>query len=413
MQRLLPRPARAKKLIKAYLKFVRARNARHKSLRRRSRRSRGGGQTRRLPHGVPSPDVPFDSEGESTDIDLSDTESNLGSDFSDSGSVSSAEGLSSTDSMPGLATVVDSDSEVDFEMLSSSSSSSDSGMWGDDETDGGEVSGDSSDSEGEELRIPGDHPSRMGRYVRLALQDMYESRYEQPRDALPRGPAYLPHVLLLQKHERPDKFREDLRVDPHTFDRLVEKISSDSVFQNNSPNSQLPIDQQLAITLYRFGHNGNAAGLQNVANWAGVAKGTVLLATRRVMTAILRPGFMKEAVRYPTPEEKEAAKRWVHAHSCRAWRDGWCLVDGTLIPLYDRPFWYGESYFDRKCNYSLNIQVVSLPNLRIIDFGYGFTGSTHDSMAWEGTRIAQEAEDVFEGEEFIWADSAYPVRATA
>ncbi|KZT25823.1 hypothetical protein NEOLEDRAFT_1147583 [Neolentinus lepideus HHB14362 ss-1] len=188
--------------------------------------------------------------------------------------MSSAEGLSSTNSMPGLASVVDSESEVDFEMVSSSSSS-DLGMWEDDEMDGGEVSGDSSDLEGEEgLRVPGGCPSRMGR---------------------------------------------------------------------------------------------NAAGLQNVANWAGVAKGTVLLATRHVMIAILCPGFMKEAMHYPTLAEKEAAKHWA----------------------------------------------VSLPNLLIIDFGYGFTGSTHNSTAWEGTRIAQEAEDVFEGEEFIWADSAYPVHATA
>ncbi|KAG2364663.1 hypothetical protein BDR07DRAFT_770463, partial [Suillus spraguei] len=24
---------------------------------------------------------------------------------------------------------------------------------------------------------------------------------------------------------------------------------------------------------------------------------------------------------------------WVKAHSCRAWRDGWCLVDGTLMTV--------------------------------------------------------------------------------
>jgi hypothetical protein len=75
------------------------------------------------------------------------------------------------------------------------------------------------------------------------------------------------------------------------------------------------------------------------------------------MTAILRKEFMEEAVRMPTEAEKEEAKAWVEEHSCKAWRDGWCLVDGTLIPLFDRPFWFGESYFDRKCNYSLNIQV--------------------------------------------------------
>jgi hypothetical protein len=97
--------------------------------------------------------------------------------------------------------------------------------------------------------------------------------------------------------------------------------------------------------------------LQAVANWAGLAKGTVHLITRRVLTAVLRPDFMKSAVRMPTPEEKEKAKSWVKKHSCHAWRHGWCFVDGTLIPLDERPTWYGESYFDRKCNYSLNFQV--------------------------------------------------------
>ena len=59
--------------------------------------------------------------------------------------------------------------------------------------------------------------------------------------------------------------------------------------------------------------------------------------------------------------------------------------------------------------YKIYNQIVSLPNLRIIDYGYGFTGSTHDSTAWEKTRIYEEHLNVFEGDEFIWGDSAYPV----
>ena len=119
----------------------------------------------------------------------------------------------------------------------------------------------------------------------------------------------------------------------------------------------MPLEEQIAITLYRFGHDGNASGLQAIGNWAGVGKGTVALVTRRVMTAILRPDFMKDAVRWPTEMEKEDAKIWVEQHSCHAWRDGWCFVDGTLVPLATRPAWYGESYFDRKNRYSLNFQV--------------------------------------------------------
>jgi hypothetical protein len=215
------------------------------------------------------------------------------------------------------------------------------------------------DGEGDEGDLDFElNQTQTGRFraVQRAIESLYAQRYERARNELPRGPSYLYHVLHTLKDRRPDLFRQELRVSPKTFDTFVSKIETDPVFTNNSQNEQIAIEEQLAITLFRFGHDGNAASLQRVANWAGVGKGTVTLITRRVMTAILRRRFMSEAVRMPTAMEKEEAKVWVEAHSCKAWKDGWCFVDGTLVPLYDRPFWYGESYFDRKCNYSLNVQ---------------------------------------------------------
>ncbi|KAI0702778.1 hypothetical protein C8Q76DRAFT_632870 [Earliella scabrosa] len=198
----------------------------------------------------------------------------------------------------------------------------------------------------------------MARHVRAYVDKLYEDRYQVPRSRIPRPEQpFMHHVLHIYKLERPDLFRRELRVSPWTFDKLVAAISSDPIFSNDSPNSQFPVEQQLAIALWRFGHYGNAAGLQKVANWAGVGKGYVLLATRRVIVALTRPDFVSQTIRMPTEEEKEAAKAWVEAHSCKAWRHGWCLVDGTLVPLFVRPHWYGESYFDRKCHYSLNVQV--------------------------------------------------------
>ncbi|RDX44581.1 hypothetical protein OH76DRAFT_1359516 [Lentinus brumalis] len=286
-------------------------------------------------------------------------------------------------------------------------------MDGEGADDGGEADdeGSGGEDEGEKVRVPrGPRPSRMGRHVRRTLDGMYARRYEAARNTLPRGPGYLPHVLHVFKNARPDKFREQLRINPTTFDRLVARLASDPVFSNDSDTPQMPVEQQVAIALYRFGHYGNAASLESVANWAGCGKGTVDLVTRRVMTAVLRQDFLTEFIRHPTPGEKEKAKDWVEAHSCRAWRNGWCMVDGTLVPFDDRPFWYGESYFDRKSNYSMNVQVVSLPNLRIIEVSYGHTGSTHDSSAWQKTNFAQCHDDLLEDGEFIWADSAYPVR---
>ncbi|PIL29413.1 hypothetical protein GSI_09465 [Ganoderma sinense ZZ0214-1] len=121
----------------------------------------------------------------------------------------------------------------------------------------------------------------------------------------------------------------------------------------------MPVETQVAIALWRFGRYGNGASLQQVANWAGCGKGMVDLVTRRVMTAVLHLSFLDEYIRLPTKEEKEKAKEWVESHSCKAWRDGWCMVDGTLVPLDEQLFWYGKSYFDRKSNYSLNVQVRS------------------------------------------------------
>jgi len=103
--------------------------------------------------------------------------------------------------------------------------------------------------------------------------------YEMPCIELPCRPAYLPHVLTVQKHEHQDHFHLALHVSPNTFNCILEQILDDPVFSNNSPNGQLPMDTQLTTALYHFGHNGNAASGQHVANWARVGKGTVTLVT--------------------------------------------------------------------------------------------------------------------------------------
>jgi hypothetical protein len=62
-------------------------------------------------------------------------------------------------------------------------------------------------------------------------------------------------------------------------------------------------------------------------------------------------------IRWPNAREKAEAKECVEAAECVAWRDGWIFVKGTLVPLADKTGYHGEAYFDRKSNYSLNVQV--------------------------------------------------------
>jgi hypothetical protein len=200
----------------------------------------------------------------------------------------------------------------------------------------------------------------LGQRVRERIACEYEHRYQAPREPLSRPPASLPHVLNVWKHERPDQFRGVVRVSPATFDQILGAIAHDPVFTSDG-RDQMPVDHQLALALYRFGRYGNGVRLEDVASWAGVGKGTVLLYTRRVIRALTRKTVLLEAIQWPSDEEIEEAKDWVeHASGCREWRRGWCMVDGTLVPLYARPHWYGESYYDRKCNYSLGFQVSRL-----------------------------------------------------
>ncbi|KAF7291261.1 DDE Tnp4 domain-containing protein [Mycena indigotica] len=199
-------------------------------------------------------------------------------------------------------------------------------------------------------------------------------------------------VLELYKKDDEKCFRHNLRVSPETFDEILKRIQDHHVFVSEGPHDQFPIDKQLVIALFWFGHFGNAASVESVGQWAGVA-------------------LHDEYIRWPSAAEKEAAKEWVEAASCAAWRDGWLLVDGTLVPLSDKPGFHGEAYFDRKSNYSLNIQLITLPNLRIIDYVIGHTGSCHDSTAFAGSCVYRHHATLLTGREWIWADSVYPIEA--
>ncbi|KIJ42884.1 hypothetical protein M422DRAFT_253990 [Sphaerobolus stellatus SS14] len=155
-----------------------------------------------------------------------------------------------------------------------------------------------------------------------------------------------------------------------TFDILIQTIQGHSVFHNRSK-------QQDAVTL------------QKVGLWVGFGYGTVDLCTKRIMATICDAGFRWAVMQWPTEKQKEDAKAWIESRSCLSWCDGWLMVDGTLVPLFTQPGFYGNSWYDRKSNYSLNVQLISTPNLHIIDYEHG---------------------TLFRAEEWVWADMAYPLQ---
>jgi hypothetical protein len=144
---------------------------------------------------------------------------------------------------------------------------------------------------------------------------------------------------------------------------------------NSHPsNQQLPVWFQLAIFLNGVGHYGNAAITQDVAEWAGVAVGTVYNCYKRVMLAILH---WHDAVIHFNPAqnendhlEKERAKVWIEGKTIPAWRGGFLCIDGTTFNLFQKPGLHGEVFFDRKSQYSFTNQVGFISTYNYRDLPY-------------------------------------------
>jgi hypothetical protein len=140
------------------------------------------------------------------------------------------------------------------------------------------------------------------------------------------------------------------------FDELLTKLGPHLIFINKSNLKQFPVEIQLAITLSWLGHYGSSTSVEAIAQWAGVSAGLIVKATKCVMITVL--SLHDDVIHWPSLAEKDEAKEWVEDTSgCPEWRDGFCMVDGTLVPLFEKPGYHGETYFDRKSNYSMNVQV--------------------------------------------------------
>ncbi|KAI9912735.1 hypothetical protein PsorP6_005838 [Peronosclerospora sorghi] len=76
--------------------------------------------------------------------------------------------------------------------------------------------------------------------------------------------------------------KEQLRRDLEFYSTLHRRHQS---FKNNSAHAQRPVEFQLAVALYRFGRNGNGSSFLDVADRFGIAEGSVMIYTKRLVVA--------------------------------------------------------------------------------------------------------------------------------
>ena len=86
------------------------------------------------------------------------------------------------------------------------------------------------------------------------------------------------------------------------------------------------------------------------------------------------------------------------------------FLDGTDIVLQYSPSFHGESYFNRKKRYGLNVQGICDCNRRFTYISTGFPASVGDATVFGGSSFFQRPNLYFsQPEEYVLADKAYRV----
>ncbi len=106
-------------------------------------------------------------------------------------------------------------------------------------------------------------------------------RYSVPRSCqVPRSKDWYTNVL---PHYDEDRFKSCVRVTRAQFSRIMDLIKPMPVFQTTSHNA-LPVEVQLAVSLFRFGNDGSGASYERVGQLFGISEaGMIKLCVDRVI----------------------------------------------------------------------------------------------------------------------------------
>lgn len=164
-----------------------------------------------------------------------------------------------------------------------------------------------------------------------------------------RGPPRRPLIEEIEYWQgvgQYDRFRGYVRMTPPAFDELVRLLEDTAAFANISDSR---VAKQLAVALYRLGRSGNGAGERDVAAMCGCSVGSVIDWTHRCVAGLIE--LRGAVVAWASEQERADAADWVAKRSgVEEWKRGWCLMDGTQIPLAWRPARHHVEYYKERKN---------------------------------------------------------------
>ncbi|KAK3840262.1 MAG: hypothetical protein JOS17DRAFT_13680 [Linnemannia elongata] len=143
-----------------------------------------------------------------------------------------------------------------------------------------------------------------------------------------------------------DVFRQRFRVTRQAFRTIARMIEQHPIFHSNSSCSQLHPAWQLLVALTRLGHFGSRMAVELVADEMGMSSGAVTIYTNRVLRALV--SLAPDWIQWPSYFQRQE-------HGLRMGAEGFprCFgfIDGTTLPLCQKPALHGPAYYDRKKRY--------------------------------------------------------------
>ncbi|KAF6209583.1 hypothetical protein GE061_015331 [Apolygus lucorum] len=201
-----------------------------------------------------------------------------------------------------------------------------------------------------------------------------------------------------------DRFRQMMRVNWAQFQTIVDLIKDDAVFKSKL---QFPVEVQLMIVLYRLGSYGEGASIAKIANLFGVGDGgTVDIVTRRIFRAIL--ALKSRFLTWMNAEEraKIVAETYDELPYCVGY------IDGTEIPLAEKPVTSPDDYYSRKQRFSIKAQIVCDRHLVVRSLTVGHPGCVHDARIYALSELGRRTPDFLSNHQWIAGDSAYKLTTT-
>jgi len=207
---------------------------------------------------------------------------------------------------------------------------------------------------------------------------------------------------------RPDFFRHQTRMCQTTFLKLLDLISDNPIFHNESSCKQRSPGLQLYVFLQAMGHDGNGLTNVSISGMHAFGEGTVSVYVERVSTAIraLRHRF----VRWPSA----AARKVMAARFYKTYGFYACgILDGTFFYFNQAPSVDPHNFFTRKKKaYGLNTQLICDLDWKIIGYVLGWPGCTPDTQAYETSQFFLEQGRFFSPGDCVLADKGYTPRLT-